>query len=132
MKRLYVLMLLVGLFFAGVSVQATKCSLSRAKSVCAKKASKCAKLTPAQKAAKYKKYAENYKKLAAKMTAKGNTKKAAYYTKLAAAKSKMAKAYETNDMKALKKAQAEYKKIKECPKAKKIFKSKSCSKSCKK
>ncbi len=109
MKRLSVLVFIVVLFFAGVAVQAIHNPLSKAKSVCKKVSTK-------DMATKYKKNAENYKKMAAKMTAKGDTKKAAYYTKLAAAKSKIAKAYETNDLKALRKAQAEYKQLKKCPK----------------
>jgi len=119
MKRLSVLMLLVGLFFAGVGVQAgSSCCPS----------SKVKKNAAVQKAAKYKKYAENYKKLAAKMLKKGDKAKAAYYTKLAAAKLKMAKAYETNDLKALKKAQAEYKQLKKCPKCTKTKKCAKCEK----
>jgi len=128
MKRLSVLMLLVGLFLAGIGVQAGR-------SCCPSK-----KITSTQKAAKYKKYAENYKKMAAKMLAKGDKKKAAYYTKLAAAKLKMAKAYETNDLKALKAAQAEYQKLKKCygcKKTEECAKTKKCqgctkTKSCKK
>ena len=105
MKRLSVLMLIAGLFLTGSAVQAIKNPFSKAKSACKKTSMK-------DMAAKYKKYAENYKKMAAKMKAKGDTKKAAYYTKLADAKSKIAKAYETNDLKALKKAQAEYSNLK--------------------
>ena len=129
MKRLSVLMLLAGLFFAGVAVQAGSSCCAAAKSKAAK-VSKCTKPTPAQKAANYKKYAENYKKMAAKMLAKGNKGKAAYYTKLAAAKMKMAKAYETNDLKALKAAQAEYQQLKKCPKCTKTKKCAKCAAKC--
>ncbi len=121
MKRLSVLMLLAGLFFAGVAVQAGSSCCSAAKSKAAK-VSKCTKPTPAQKAANYKKYAENYQKLAAKMLAKGDKEKAAYYTKLAAAKMKMAKAYETNDLKPLKEAQAQYQHLNKCTKSTKTKK----------
>jgi hypothetical protein len=121
MKRLFVLMLLICLFFAGVAVQSGNSPLSKAKSVCKKVSMK-------DNAAKYKKYAENYQKLAAKMLAKGNKEKAAYYTKLAAAKMKMAKAYETNDLKALKAAQAEYQQLKKCPKCTKTKKCAKCEK----
>ncbi len=121
MKRVSVLMLLVGLFFAGVAVQAVHNPLSKAKSVCKKVSTK-------DMAAKYKKYAEDYKKQAAKMAAKGDTKKAAYYTKLAEAKLKISKAYETNDVKALKEAQAEYNNLKKGKSVKKKIKCSSCSK----
>lgn len=117
-------MIIAALFFTGVAVQAIHNPLCKAKSVCKKVSTK-------DMATKYKKYAANYKKMAAKMIAKGDTKKAAYYTKLAAAKSKIAKAYEKNDLKALRKAQAEYKQLKKCAKC---TKARTCSKtkSCKK
>ncbi len=105
MKGLSVLMLFVGLFFAGVAVQAIHNPFDKAKNI-------SKKLSMKDLAAKYKKAAEDYKKKAAKMAAKGDTAKSTYYTKLSEIKLKMAKAYETNDMKALKEAQAEYKNLK--------------------
>lgn len=105
MKRISVAVLLVGLFFAGAAVQAIHNPLDKAKKI-------SKKLSMKDLAVKYKKYAEDYKKKAAKMAAKGNKEKAAYYNKLAEAKLKMSKAYETNNLKALKQAQAEYNKLK--------------------
>ena len=134
MKRLSVLMLLVGLFFAGVAVQAGG-SCSTAKKSCYKAKKTYKKSSLKDKADAYRKYAENYKKVAAACLKKGDLKKAAYYTKLAEAKLKIAKAYDANDASALKAARKEYDNLKKGISSKKAAKCTKCIKcvgACKK
>lgn len=74
------------------------------------------KTTSEERAAGYQKQAEDLKKMADQLRAKGNKEDAVYYDKLAAAKTKISEAYKSKDMKAVQAAKEEYYKLKETQK----------------
>ena len=74
------------------------------------------KLSPEEKAAIYQKQADGLKKMADQLRAKKNTEDAAYYDKLAAAKTKISEAYKNKDMKAVRAAKEEYYNLKQAQK----------------
>ncbi|MDD5729102.1 MAG: hypothetical protein PHV59_11115 [Victivallales bacterium] len=77
-----------------------------------KKDSSDSETPSAAMAEKHKKYADDYTRKAAKYKGEGNTQKAEYYTRLAAARRKIADAYAKNDMAAVKEAEKEFENIK--------------------
>ena len=113
MKRLLIVMLGTMLLVSGASYAGGpkgKCSVSVKQ---AKQCVKKSKVSPAEKAKRYEKYAASYDKRAAKLEAAGKPAAAKALKKKAEAKRMMAKAFISGDKKALADARKLYREAKQ-------------------